>query len=1100
MKISCYILMFFLLVVTLLLRKEDLLQCSNVFVYEFYVYPFSTVKEIKDKALDQLNTILSSLPRNETYTMQVYLYLQDDVNSDCKYDFTNDYENIELLLTFKSYKPRSSNSRMTLACRNAEKSINPLFVKNRNSINLFFDDLVVAFILNENREIHFINCELQAIISKTTKAFEISGSNVSGTCNFSVEDADVVTIDSTTFIYGRHLFDIVDCEHFLVSGCLFGKDTSSFFQINSVYNVKFSNLRFESSNQLQITTQHAPHVYFDNINIAKLLNVVLSIKHTYRLILNNLNVTNIYSFSSSQNLIDTRDIRKIRIRNCNFNTVQNVNSVIYAAFNNNFEMVSSTLLNNKVTESPVILHSNFNGEVTEVSILNCNFIGNDGFDSGGINIRNNRSLVEIMGNHFESNNAKKNGGALIIYSENMLNFILLRNHFVRNKASQNGGACYFNFNYCTNSTSAHNIFAYNEANKGGGLYISILSGNTFSFDGLLEENQATAGGGMFFEHSEVLLFGKINHFDKNNKALEYGDNLASSVKNALISTVEHSSYYPGEKIYFTIERMNDYFGNPIQNLTEKIAFSLQSHDILFLGECHNIYCIGYFALSDKKKKEISERARLFIIFEDYIPFLDFSVDYTCGLGQRLSFKILDEVKNIRGFVCVDSLSSFHIELILSLSCGFGGVFFTLICCTCLFCYHRKLSKKRKANLQNEDNEQTPLMQNKQQSPQNTLVEEQKGNLNDNLGQTTLIDNNTNHNNLTISSGTIDHMEGFLKKHDCTNLHLISSDANQSVSIQNKQQSPQNTLVEEQEGNLNDNLGQTTLIDNNTNHNNSTSSSGTIDTMEGFLEEHDCKNLHLISRNANQSVRIYSCNFRGSKHVVKCFNTKIAGNLQQFDNERKIPPKHSNIIQVIDCLPKKLITDDIEYVGIVMKNYKCDLKQLIKTMINNGGCFKNELVKAFLKQTSSALKCLEEKKILHLDIKPENILVEVDKNGKVCKFVLSDFGFSVEEDKIIDALVGTPKYECPEKELTYKSDIFALGCVLYEILSLDIDTDLSKKIREGNRIENLIETKIEKNVYSDKIIQTLKNMLQTDPKKRDYRVKKSLTDAIVDYIT
>ena len=77
-------------------------------------------------------------------------------------------------------------------------------------------------------------------------------------------------------------------------------------------------------------------------------------------------------------------------------------------------------------------------------------------------------------------------------------------------------------------------------------------------------------------------------------------------------------------------------------------------------------------------------------------------------------------------------------------------------------------------------------------------------------------------------------------------------------------------------------------------------------------------------------------------------------------------------------------------------------------------------------------------ILHRDLKPANILLD-SKHGPM----LSDFGLA----KLIDeagtsvtadgSVVGTPHYIAPEvwegQGTTHQSDIYALGCILYEML-------------------------------------------------------------------
>lgn len=81
---------------------------------------------------------------------------------------------------------------------------------------------------------------------------------------------------------------------------------------------------------------------------------------------------------------------------------------------------------------------------------------------------------------------------------------------------------------------------------------------------------------------------------------------------------------------------------------------------------------------------------------------------------------------------------------------------------------------------------------------------------------------------------------------------------------------------------------------------------------------------------------------------------------------------------------------------------------------------------------------EQLEIIHRDIKPANILVA----SGVPKF--ADFGFAItfllsknQKDALEGFSVGTPLYMAPEtllkNQYTHKSDLWALGCVLYEML-------------------------------------------------------------------
>jgi serine/threonine protein kinase len=88
------------------------------------------------------------------------------------------------------------------------------------------------------------------------------------------------------------------------------------------------------------------------------------------------------------------------------------------------------------------------------------------------------------------------------------------------------------------------------------------------------------------------------------------------------------------------------------------------------------------------------------------------------------------------------------------------------------------------------------------------------------------------------------------------------------------------------------------------------------------------------------------------------------------------------------------------------------------------------------QIADALHTAHEQRLVHRDIKPSNILM--DAHGGV---YLADFGAAVQESSSnVIGFVGTPAYMSPEQargeghRVDFRTDVFALGVVLYELLT------------------------------------------------------------------
>ncbi|TMW82499.1 hypothetical protein EJD97_005797 [Solanum chilense] len=110
------------------------------------------------------------------------------------------------------------------------------------------------------------------------------------------------------------------------------------------------------------------------------------------------------------------------------------------------------------------------------------------------------------------------------------------------------------------------------------------------------------------------------------------------------------------------------------------------------------------------------------------------------------------------------------------------------------------------------------------------------------------------------------------------------------------------------------------------------------------------------------------------------------------------------------------------------------------------------------------------KIIHLDIKPHNILLDENFNAKI-----SDFGLSklIEKDKskVVTRMRGTPGYLAPEwlrSVITEKVDVYAFGIVLLEVLCGRKNLDWSQANEDDVHLLSVFRRKVEQEKLIDMV--------------------------------
>src|SRR5215207_9795098 len=149
-------------------------------------------------------------------------------------------------------------------------------------------------------------------------------------------------------------------------------------------------------------------------------------------------------------------------------------------------------------------------------------------------------------------------------------------------------------------------------------------------------------------------------------------------------------------------------------------------------------------------------------------------------------------------------------------------------------------------------------------------------------------------------------------------------------------------------------------------------------------------------------------------------------LAQFHHEVRIARQvsHRNVCRVYD------IGEDHGRVFLTMELIDGeDLALLLKRI----GRFPEERATEIARQICAGLAAAHDLGVLHRDLKPANIML--DAEGRVR---ITDFGLAGLAGSFTDIRSGTPAYMAPEqlagKDVNERSDLFALGLVLFEIFT------------------------------------------------------------------
>ena len=180
---------------------------------------------------------------------------------------------------------------------------------------------------------------------------------------------------------------------------------------------------------------------------------------------------------------------------------------------------------------------------------------------------------------------------------------------------------------------------------------------------------------------------------------------------------------------------------------------------------------------------------------------------------------------------------------------------------------------------------------------------------------------------------------------------------------------------------------------------------------------------------------------GTSYVAKKINL---GNLNEKERKAALSEvaliqaevlkglRHPNVVAY-----RESFIDEGELIIVMEYCEGGDLARQVKTFKDRGEMISEAQIMSWFSQLCLALHYVHQKKVMHRDIKTSNVYLTMSGMVK-----LGDFGIAKVLENSADVamtVVGTPYYMSPEvvenKPYSSKSDVWALGCILYELCTL-----------------------------------------------------------------
>ncbi|KAG5417554.1 hypothetical protein I9W82_005190 [Candida metapsilosis] len=178
-------------------------------------------------------------------------------------------------------------------------------------------------------------------------------------------------------------------------------------------------------------------------------------------------------------------------------------------------------------------------------------------------------------------------------------------------------------------------------------------------------------------------------------------------------------------------------------------------------------------------------------------------------------------------------------------------------------------------------------------------------------------------------------------------------------------------------------------------------------------------------------------YKGNNLVaIKIINNNFNSSIQSVNEIKMLKHmkgrQHPNVIEFYEHFNFR------SHICIVTEVLSLNLYSVLEITQFRGFSF--DLIKEFSKQILSGLTYLHSLKIVHCDIKPENVMIKLPENPQDNTFTVKviDFGSSCFDDKKTFTYIQSRYYRAPEIILganyDNKIDVWSLGCLLAELFT------------------------------------------------------------------